>query len=100
MASRLLSPTISHLRTPLLFAGLGVSAALFPPNALQQYRLALVGQRLDASPGGVSPKDWSFSQYSNDAKTPLVKKNGGLNPGSVRQMSLGSILGTNSLIQL
>ena len=92
MASRLLNPTLFHLRTPFLAAGLGlgVSSALF---AAQQYRSAHL-LRLDSSASSVSPKDWSFSQYQSDARVPIVKKDGGLNARAVRQISSGSIIGS------
>lgn len=48
---------------------------------------------LDSSPVSASPKDWSFSQYERDAKVPIVKKRGGLNPKAVKQFTTGSILG-------
>ncbi|GAB7347734.1 hypothetical protein MBLNU459_g5286t1 [Dothideomycetes sp. NU459] len=69
--------------------GLGLSSSLLLPT-LHSHRSRLL---LDSSPSGVSAKDWSFSQYSRDAKAPVVKKNGALNPKAVRQISTGSILG-------
>nr|OQO22571.1 hypothetical protein B0A51_11314 [Rachicladosporium sp. CCFEE 5018] len=92
MATPLFRPSILHLRTPLLFAGLGVSAALFPPNILQQFRRSHI-YSADSLSSPASVKDWSLNQYSSDAKTPIVKKEGGLNGKAVRQLSLGSILG-------
>jgi hypothetical protein len=55
--------------------------------------------RLDSSSNPLSsssstPKDWTFSQYQRDAQTPVVTSRGGLNAKAVRQMTLGSILGT------
>jgi hypothetical protein len=92
MASRLLNPTLFHLRTPLFAAGLGVSAAVFSSQLLQFHRQRYA-LRLDSSPSATSPKDWSFSQYQNEARNPIVDKSGGLNARAVRQMSAGSIIG-------
>ncbi|TKA78588.1 hypothetical protein B0A55_03870 [Friedmanniomyces simplex] len=90
MASRLLNPSLFHLRTPLLAASLGFSGALLLHQTFHSRRLL----RLDsvASPAA-SPKDWSFSQYQHDARTPVTKGDGTLNPNAIRQLSLGSILG-------
>ncbi|KAF2766757.1 hypothetical protein EJ03DRAFT_167907 [Teratosphaeria nubilosa] len=90
MASRLLQPSFCHgLRTPLFAASLGFSGALLLHQTFQSRRLL----RLDSSPTSVSPKDWSFAQYQNDARTPITKKSGGLNPRAVRQLSAGSVIG-------
>ncbi|EGP85105.1 unnamed protein product [Zymoseptoria tritici ST99CH_3D7] len=76
------------LRTPMLFgAGIGFSTALL--QTLQAHRRPVL---LDSSPSSVSPKNWSVSQYQNDAVAP-VTKNGGLNPRAIRQMTTGSIIG-------
>lgn len=87
MASRLLNPSLFHLRTPLFTAGLAGSALLFYPNLVQSYRQRHL-LRLDSSPIPAS-----ISEYQQQAQTPVVKSNGGLNARAVRQMSLGSILG-------
>lgn len=72
--------------------GLGLGTTLLLPT-LHSRRSLLY---LDSSPStGLSAKDWSFSQYSRDAKAPVVKK-GQLNPKAVRQISTGSILGMSS----
>ena len=92
MASRILNPSLFHLRTPLFAASLGVSTALFVPQLLQSYR-ARYAIRLDTSPSSVSPKDWSFRQYQTDAQTPIVENSGRLNARAVRQLSFGSIIG-------
>ncbi|KAI7546906.1 hypothetical protein KC331_g5322 [Hortaea werneckii] len=89
MASRILNPNLFHLRTPLFAAGLGISSAVLLHQTFQSRRLVL----LDSGPSSVSPKDWSFSQYQHDARTPVVNEKGGLNPRAVRQMSAGSIIG-------
>ncbi|KAK4569876.1 hypothetical protein LTR86_002845 [Recurvomyces mirabilis] len=91
MAFRFLQPSLFSLRTPLFAAGLGVSGALLVHQTFQSRRLL----RLDVASGtgSVSPKDWSFSQYQNDASTPVVSQGGMLNPRAVRQLSMGSILG-------
>lgn len=78
------------LRTPLFAAGLGVSSALVFAPLLQTYRQPL---RLDSSPSSASPKDWSFSQYASDARTPIVTPQGRFNARAVRQLSAGSIIG-------
>jgi hypothetical protein len=90
MASRLFSPTV--FRTPLFAATLGVSTAAFGSILLQQHRSRSL-YHLDASPSSTSAKDWSFSQYQNEARTPVVASNGGLNARAVRQMTTGSIFG-------
>ena len=89
MASRILNPTLFHLRTPLFAAGLGFSGALLLHQTFQSRRLL----RLDSGPSSLSPKDWSFSQYQHDARAPVIKENGKLNAKAVRQMSSGSIIG-------
>ena len=88
MASRLLSPTLHALRTPLFVASFGASTTLF----LQAYRQRYA-YRLDSSPVATSPKDWSFSQYQSEASTPIVNQRGGINARAVRQLSAGSIIG-------
>ncbi|KAK3652460.1 hypothetical protein LTR56_005171 [Elasticomyces elasticus] len=89
MAFRLLNPALFHLRTPLFAASLGISGALLVHQTFQSRRLL----RLDSAASPLSPKDWSFSQYQNDARTPVTKGDGTLNPNAIRQLSLGSILG-------
>ncbi|KAK5108288.1 hypothetical protein LTR62_008603 [Meristemomyces frigidus] len=89
MAFRFLQPTLFSLRTPVLAAGLGFSSALLLHQTFQSRRLL----RLDSTGASTSPKDWSYSQYQQDASTPLVSQSGGLNPTAVRQLSMGSILG-------
>jgi len=85
MASRILLPS----RLPM-FVGFGASSLLLSPLSPLMQRRVL---HLDSSPVSASPKDWSFSQYERDAKVPIVKKRGGLNPKAVKQLSTGSILG-------
>ncbi|KAK0786020.1 hypothetical protein LTR91_006708 [Friedmanniomyces endolithicus] len=90
MAFRLLNPSLFHLRTPFLAASLGFSGALLIHQTFHSRRLL----RLDSlSSPATSPKDWSFSQYQQDARTPVTKGDGTLNPNAIRQLSLGSILG-------
>lgn len=91
MASRLFNPSLFHLRAPPLLAGLGISTALLTHQLLAHRQSRWL--RLDSSPTPVSPKDWSFSQYTNDARTPVVEQSGRLNPRAIRQISAGSILG-------
>jgi hypothetical protein len=76
-------------------AALGLSGAAYGLLS-HQHRNPL---RLDSGSNPItssstSPKDWSFSQYQNNAQAPVVNSRGGLNAKSVRQMTLGSILGT------
>lgn len=79
---------LSHsLRTPLILgSGIGVSAALY---TLRSQRRPLL---LDSSPSAASPRDWSFSQYQNDASVPVTSR-GRMNPKAIRQLSAGSIIG-------
>ena len=80
-------------------AALGLSGATYGFLSYQQQRRNPL--RLDSGSNPItsstSPKDWSFSQYQADAQTPVVNSRGGLNAKAVRQMTLGSILGTRSL---
>ena len=93
MASRIFfNPTAFASRTPFICASLGAGALVLAPPLLQAYRQRYA-IRLDSSASGVSPKDWSFSQYQHDAQTPIVKQGGGLNARAVRQLSAGSIIG-------
>lgn len=78
-----------HLRTPMMAAGLGISSAVLLHQTFRSRRLL----RLDTAATTVGPKDWSFSQYQHDARTPVVKKDGTLNANAVRQLSAGSIIG-------
>ncbi|KAK5008414.1 hypothetical protein LTR28_004009 [Elasticomyces elasticus] len=83
--------------TPLTFAAgttvtLGLSAPfIFSNFQTYTYRHAY---RLDGPmlSNPTSPREWSFSQYQNEARAPVVK-NGRLNPSAVRQVSIGSIAG-------
>ena len=80
-------------------AALGLSGAAYGLIAHQR-RTPL---RLESSPNplgsssSTNPKDWSFSQYQNEARAPVVSSRGGLNAKAVRQMTLGSILGTSNM---
>jgi hypothetical protein len=77
-------------------AALGLSGATYGFLSYQQQRRNPL--RLDSSSNPISstsPKDWSFSQYQADAQTPVVTRRGGLNAKAVRQMTLGSILGSS-----
>ncbi|WPH00919.1 Hypothetical protein R9X50_00375300 [Acrodontium crateriforme] len=91
MASRLFFNP-GALRLPLLATTVGASTCLLLPTLAQQYHHRNL-LRLDSSPSSVSPKDWSFSSYQNDASAPVVNRNGGLNSRAVRQFSSGSIFG-------
>lgn len=90
MASRILMSPFTH-RLPLI-AGLGISTAVLFPSLLSPYRTRSL-HYLDSAVSASSPKDWSFSQYTNEARTPVVKQNGKMNPRAIRQISAGSILG-------
>ena len=75
-------------------AVLGLSGAAYSVFSYQR-RNPL---RLDSSSNPISSssstsKDWTFSQYQNNAQTPVVTSRGGLNAKAVRQMTTGSILG-------
>lgn len=88
MASRLL------LR-PTLAVGLGLSSVLAADALLRPQRHRL---RCDAgSYAPVSSKDWSFQSYGQAAKTPVVARDGGINPRALRQITTGSILGESVL---
>jgi hypothetical protein len=97
MASRIFNPNLFHIRTPLFAATLGVSTAVFGTHLLQTYK-SRYALRLDTSPVSTSPKDWSFSQYQNEARTPIIERSGGLNARAVRQMSAGSVVGVYILL--
>jgi hypothetical protein len=77
MASLLLRPL---MRPQTLGLGLGLSLASY--HALYQRPI-----RLDS---GLFTAD----SYKKNAQTPVVSQGGRLNPGAVRQISLGSIIGT------
>ena len=76
-------------------AVLGLSGATYGMLSYQRRTpLRLDSNTNPISSSSTSPKDWSFSQYQHDAQTPVVNSRGGLNAKAVRQMTLGSILGT------
>lgn len=66
--------------------GLGLGISLFAGHQIRTYRTPI---HLDG------PVD----SYTRKARTPIVK-NGGLNPGAVRQISSGSIIGMLILYRL
>ena len=80
---------------PLMSCALGLSggAAAYSLLARQQYRGSPL--RMDSSPNN-NPLSSTFSTYTRDAQTPVVTSRGGLNAKAVRQMTLGSILGSSS----
>ncbi|KAL2355750.1 hypothetical protein BJ546DRAFT_971627 [Cryomyces antarcticus] len=87
MASRILLPRVSPLTL-----GLFTSSSLLAAHTLLQpnrYRLLC---DTSLAPAAASSKDWSFSQYQAQARTPVVK-DGRLNANAVRQVSAGSIMG-------
>ncbi|CAK1365802.1 unnamed protein product [Cercospora beticola] len=90
MAFRFTPGLFNHtLRTPLLFGSAAFGAGLCFAQSKFLYRRPIL---LDSSPAAISPKDWSFNQYQNDAQVPMVK-DGRFNVRSVRQLSSGSIIG-------
>ncbi|KAK4992033.1 hypothetical protein LTR50_001429 [Elasticomyces elasticus] len=83
--------------TPLTFAaGTTVTLGLSAPFILSNFQSYTHrhAYRLDGPmlSNPTSPREWSFSQYQNEARAPVVK-NGRLNPSAVRQVSIGSIAG-------
>ncbi len=79
---------MSFLRPVLLrpqTLGVGLGVGLF---ATQQFRYKQ-SIRLD----GPSSSILSAESYRANAKTPVVRNSGGLNPRAVRQISSGSIIG-------
>jgi len=81
MASLLLRPL---MRPQTLGLGLGLSLASY--HAFHQRPI-----RLDSSP-------FSSDSYKRDAQTPVLSRAGSLNPRAVRQISSGSIIGTNRML--
>ena len=89
---------------PLMGCALGLSggAAAYGFLSRQQYRGTPL--RMDSSPNPTgttnnnnnNPLSSTFSTYTRDAQTPVVTSRGGLNAKAVRQMTLGSILGSSS----
>ncbi|PMD14877.1 hypothetical protein NA56DRAFT_365412 [Hyaloscypha hepaticicola] len=82
MTSLLLRPLF---RPQALGLGLGLSIATY--HAMYQRPL-----RLDSRPMGSDGSVFSANSYSKNARTPIMK-GGNLNPGAVRQISSGSIIG-------
>jgi hypothetical protein len=82
MASLLLRPLF---RPQALGLGLGLSIATY--HAMHQRPL-----RLDSRPMGSDGSVFSTNSYSKNGRTPVMK-GGNLNPGAVRQISSGSIIG-------
>lgn len=89
MASRLFNHNLFLLRAPLFATGVGISSALLLHQNLHGRGLV----RLDSSSSSVSPADWSFSNYQQNARVPVVRKDGRLNARAVRQLTAGSIMG-------
>lgn len=83
---------LPRLSKPLTY-GLGIGLASTTLLSLRQPQSRRLLQ-CDAALGATSsPKDWSFSQYQSEARAPVVKKDGKLNPSAVRQITKGSIFG-------
>jgi hypothetical protein len=89
---------------PLMGCALGLSggAAAYGFLSRQQYRGTPLRMDSSPSPTGTTtnnnnnPLSSTFSTYTRDAQTPVVTSRGGLNAKAVRQMTLGSILGSSS----
>jgi hypothetical protein len=64
--------------------GLGLGVGLLATHQMR-FKAPI---RLDSSPGILSG-----GSYRANAKTPIVRGDGGLNPRAVRQISSGSIIG-------
>lgn len=96
MASLLLRP----LLRPQLFAGpIGVGLGLYTYSHLIANRTPY---KLDSgllSSGSSSNIGSSTYSYTTKAKTPVVTKEGKLNPKAIRQISLGSITGMSLSFQ-
>jgi len=91
MASLLLRPI---LRPQLLAGPIGLGLGLYTYTNLVSTRSSL--HKLDSGSvfsGGSSTLGNSAHSYTTKAKTPVVTKEGKLNPRAVRQISLGSITG-------
>lgn len=76
-----------------LSVGLTASAVLAAPLLARPTSLHAYCDDSASAASPVSPRDWSFSQYSRDARTPVVRQ-GRANPRIWRQVSSGSIIGT------
>lgn len=88
MASSFLLPRLSR---PVIYGlGIGLTSSLLIHRPFSQRNLLFCDSAIT---GAASPKDWSFNQYKNDAQTPVVKKDGRMNPRAVRQITRGSIAG-------
>ncbi|KAL1637281.1 hypothetical protein SLS58_009372 [Diplodia intermedia] len=74
-----------------LSVGLTASALLAAPLLTRPSSFRLYCDDA-AGRSAVSSRDWSFDQYSRDARTPIVRK-GRANPRIWRQISSGSIIG-------
>jgi hypothetical protein len=75
-------------------AALGLSGAAYSLLSHQRRNpLRLDSNSNPISSSSSASKDWTFSQYQNNAQTPVVTSRGGLNAKAVRQMTTGSILG-------
>jgi len=91
MASLLLRPI---LRPQLLAGPIGVGLGLYTYTQLVSNRSSLY--KLDSGSilsGGSSALGNGAYSYSTKAKTPVVTKEGRMNPKAIRQVSLGSITG-------
>ncbi|KAK7707312.1 hypothetical protein SLS57_009333 [Botryosphaeria dothidea] len=75
-----------------LSVGLTASAVLAAPLLARPTSLHAYCDDSASAASPVSPRDWSFSQYSRDARTPVVRQ-GRANPRIWRQVSSGSIIG-------
>ncbi len=87
MASIFLRPFILRPHTPILSLGLGLTFGL----SLAAHHSFQTPIKLDNGSSAAAPI-FSTDSYKANARTPVVR-NGGLNPGAVRQISSGSVIG-------
>ncbi|KAK3064217.1 hypothetical protein LTS18_009103, partial [Coniosporium uncinatum] len=84
MASRiLLRPTTAALFTTSIVA----APLLLHPNLNGKLLRPHLCDAITNS--NVAAKDWSFTQYTEDARTPIVTKDGKFNGRALRQVSAG-----------
>ncbi|CAG8959539.1 hypothetical protein HYFRA_00001440 [Hymenoscyphus fraxineus] len=67
--------------------GLGLGISLFTGHQIVNLNRSPIKLDSGSGNGGI------LESYRQNAKTPVVKRGGGLNPGAVRQISGGSIAG-------
>jgi len=82
------------LRRPTFALGVGLSSVLAADTLLRPQRYRVLCDSTSYAPA--SSKDWSFQGYTQEAKTPVVTRDGRWNGRALRQVSMGSILGGSS----